>query len=361
MARSSESRRRLVSRREKPPPGMSLIGRKPNKSEVMIGICALIALYLATGQHARFVCHLCTCVPAAIHNLKMIRVNMTVEQVNFTLLYWVVQGVLAVADTLLNEIAGYYVLKFALLTMMLVHAYRMDSEEYEPISELSHGEVRVKRPRRPLSSETFVNKTSKTTQTNDFTESSELASTSSDTPRRNSRSPTGNVTTGINCSTALPVTTSGVAKCTSNPSFSDLDLTMTLCGSMKSPTSKKPPTNHLITTPGDTLTFAWPNRQQAVLYVSNNSGRRVMWAIKTNSRKRIGASPSFGILPVGGAVQIKVAVDLTDSSTISKEDRISIDYMFIDEINPNVLEFDQKLFLDDNITRERKSFTICYD
>ncbi|KAK0408781.1 hypothetical protein QR680_004154 [Steinernema hermaphroditum] len=330
---------------------LPLIQRLPRRREVVLGICVLIAIYLAVGREARFVCHLFTCVPAALLNVWMMWNDEIAEQVNFMLLYWTIQGVLVVVDSAMNDLVGYYVAKFTFLSIMLLHGYRLSSEKYY---DLPVGLNPPGSSKSSLLSETLDNLSKKALATNKSTKSSERSAAST------AKTPPPNASEAKSeCTTARVSTSSGSVESTSKPSATTMDLTMTLGKSTQS--VKEAPKNDLITTPADTLTFALPNRQQCVLYVSNNAARRIMWAIKTNSRKRIGATPSYGILSVGGSVQIKVAVDLQDSTPSTKDDRLSIDYMFIDDVDPTVQEFSQKLFLNEKVGRERKNFVIHYE
>ncbi|KAK0408748.1 hypothetical protein QR680_004133 [Steinernema hermaphroditum] len=394
--RSSESLRSQTVSGRRTSKSTLLMEKLPKKPEVAVGICVLIALYLANGEEARFVCHLLTCVPAALLNVWMLWNGENPEQVNFMLLYWAIQGVLVVADSVLCDIVCYYVIKFAFLTAMLVYAFCLDSEECRRIPLEPHY---TEQSRRSLLSETVHDRNMNTIICNKCTKSSEVsaASTAKSTglnppgssqssllsetidnlsknvliPNKRTKSsevsaastaktpPPNASETKSQCSTARVCTSSGLVESTSSPSATTMNLTMTLGKSTRS--SKEAPNNNLITTPGDTLTFVLPNRQQCVLYISNNSGRCIMWATKTNSRKRIAASPSYGVLPAGSAVQIKVAVDLLGSSPSTKEDRLSIDYIFVDDVYGVVQQFDQKLFLDEKVGRERKNFVVCYE
>ncbi|KAK0408747.1 hypothetical protein QR680_004133 [Steinernema hermaphroditum] len=370
--RSSESLRSQTVSGRRTSKSTLLMEKLPKKPEVAVGICVLIALYLANGEEARFVCHLLTCVPAALLNVWMLWNGENPEQVNFMLLYWAIQGVLVVADSVLCDIVCYYVIKFAFLTAMLVYAFCLDSEECRRIPLEPHY---TEQSRRSLLSETVHDRNMNTIICNKCTKSSEVSAAS--TAKSTGLNPPGSSQSSLLSETidnlsknvlipnkrtkSSEVSAASTAK-TPPPNASETksqcstarNLTMTLGKSTRS--SKEAPNNNLITTPGDTLTFVLPNRQQCVLYISNNSGRCIMWATKTNSRKRIAASPSYGVLPAGSA--IKVAVDLLGSSPSTKEDRLSIDYIFVDDVYGVVQQFDQKLFLDEKVGRERKNFVM---
>ncbi|KAK0408746.1 hypothetical protein QR680_004133 [Steinernema hermaphroditum] len=360
--RSSESLRSQTVSGRRTSKSTLLMEKLPKKPEVAVGICVLIALYLANGEEARFVCHLLTCVPAALLNVWMLWNGENPEQVNFMLLYWAIQDSEECRRIPLEP--HYTEQSRRSLLSETVHDRNMNTiicNKCTKSSEVSAASTAKSTGLNPpgssqssLLSETIDNLSKNVLIPNKRTKSSEVsAASTAKTPPPNASE------TKSQCSTARVCTSSGLVESTSSPSATTMNLTMTLGKSTRS--SKEAPNNNLITTPGDTLTFVLPNRQQCVLYISNNSGRCIMWATKTNSRKRIAASPSYGVLPAGSAVQIKVAVDLLGSSPSTKEDRLSIDYIFVDDVYGVVQQFDQKLFLDEKVGRERKNFVVCYE
>ncbi|TKR79903.1 hypothetical protein L596_014055 [Steinernema carpocapsae] len=364
MVRSScESLRRQPSNVQKPPSMM------PSQRESVVCVCATVALYLAYGSHARFVCHLFTSGPAAIHNLLMLRGEMTREQMSFTLLYWSLQGFLVIADSILNDLTGYYVAKFLVLTMMLAQAMGSSAGGHEEdaskaglskAASSAQAYNTLKAKQNSLFTETSMatkNRTSATDMRRGDVDTSEISTSSVTLP-----APKDLNNTLMNCFTALQIQSpKEITESTCDPSTGDAKFTMTLGTTTVASSSPVHANPDLITTPGKTLTFSYPNRLQSVLYVTNRSDRRIMWAIKTNSRKRIAANPAFGMLAPGGYLQVDVAVNLEEPHPKEKTDRMSIDYMFVDDPKTGEPKFDHTLFLDDKIDKERKFFNVCYE